>query len=210
MVKNDVMLKRDNTKQRILDSAISLFKEKGIQKTTIDEIVKSSSLAKGTFFYHFSQKDQIVYEIIDKVFKEYFNIPEQTAGNNELNAIEKIQKVMISLFTNLSPSEELEEIFQHGVPMQFGQYINELRLNRLIPIISGIIEQGNAEGSFSVRNIDIFSSIISRGIVGHIHDNYPSIKQPTDLRKMLDGIEELINNAFGIKQNINFFKYISL
>ncbi|MBN1187529.1 MAG: TetR/AcrR family transcriptional regulator [Bacteroidales bacterium] len=199
------MLKRENTKQRILDDAIALFKDKGIQKTTIDEIVKRSCLAKGTFFYHFSQKDQIVYEIIDRAFKEYFNITEQIAGNKGLTAIEKIKNVMLSLFTNLSASEELDEIFQHGVPMQFELYINELRLNKLIPIISGIIEQGNIEGSFSVRNIDIFSSILNRGIVGYIHYNYPSIKQPTDFRKMLDGIEELVNNAIGTKQKINFF-----
>ncbi len=58
--------KEDNKKKKreaLLTSAYLLFTEKGIQRTTISDIVKHASIAKGTFYLYFKDK----YEIRDKL-----------------------------------------------------------------------------------------------------------------------------------------------
>ncbi|MCR5625639.1 MAG: TetR/AcrR family transcriptional regulator [Lachnospiraceae bacterium] len=50
-------------REALLSSAFELFTEKGMQKTTISDIVKRATLAKGTFYLYFKDK----YDIRDKL-----------------------------------------------------------------------------------------------------------------------------------------------
>lgn len=47
---------RIDKKERIIQSAIDVFSEKGIEKATISEIVKKAGIAQGTFYLYFSSK----------------------------------------------------------------------------------------------------------------------------------------------------------
>ncbi len=52
--------------QKITAAAYDLFAEKGIDNTTIDNIVQKAGIAKGTFYLYFSDKGQLVEEIVFK------------------------------------------------------------------------------------------------------------------------------------------------
>jgi AcrR family transcriptional regulator len=49
-----------NTKARIRKNAIDLFKEKGYDAVTIIDICEKSNLTKGSFYYHYSSKDDLL------------------------------------------------------------------------------------------------------------------------------------------------------
>jgi AcrR family transcriptional regulator len=192
-----------NIKKQIINTAISLFREKGVQNTSVDSIVEKAGIAKGTFFYHFKKKDNIVFEIIEMEFKNYLFVPEQIIENKEISAVEKMRKVLMSLFSAFKTSSILEQIFKFGVPLQYENYISELRLKVIIPVIANIIEQGKNEGSFKLANTDIISSILVRGIIAYIHTIYKKLDDPKVLQSLLSGIEELINNALKTSKRIN-------
>ncbi len=52
--------KREETKERIFKSAMRLFKQKGFEATTIDEIAEKADVAKGTFFNYFPHKEAVL------------------------------------------------------------------------------------------------------------------------------------------------------
>lgn len=58
------ILNKQIKKSKLIDSAYSLFTDKGIFKTTIDDIVKKAGVAKGTFYLYFKDKDEILSEVI--------------------------------------------------------------------------------------------------------------------------------------------------
>lgn len=62
------------TQQKIVQTATSLFVEKGFNNVTIDEIASSIGLSKGALYHHFESKDAIVLWIyrkeMDKLFSE--------------------------------------------------------------------------------------------------------------------------------------------
>lgn len=51
-------------KQRLLSTAIHLFMEKGIDETSVNDIVKAAHLAKGTFYLYFTDKSELIHEIV--------------------------------------------------------------------------------------------------------------------------------------------------
>jgi AcrR family transcriptional regulator len=52
--------KRRETAQRITDAGVSLFLERGIEATTLDDIAARAGISRRTFFYYFKSKDDIL------------------------------------------------------------------------------------------------------------------------------------------------------
>jgi AcrR family transcriptional regulator len=52
--------KKDATRQQILSAATELFPVKGFEATSIDDIVEKANVVKGTFYYHFKSKDELL------------------------------------------------------------------------------------------------------------------------------------------------------
>ena len=55
--------KKLQTRQRLLEAALSLFHEKGYSATTVEEIASKADVAKGTFFNHFPSKEALLHEL---------------------------------------------------------------------------------------------------------------------------------------------------
>ncbi len=64
-------LKKQKKKIAIEDAAFALFCEKGIKKTSVDEIVEKTNIAKGTFYLYFKNKQMLVDEL---VLREAINV----------------------------------------------------------------------------------------------------------------------------------------
>lgn len=52
--------KRTATREQLISTAIELFTKQGYEATTIDDITKAARVAKGTFYYHFECKEELV------------------------------------------------------------------------------------------------------------------------------------------------------
>lgn len=63
----------NDKKQRLLDTAFSLFSDKGIKNTSIQEIVDSANVAKGTFYLYFKDKYELQDILITKKSEKLFN-----------------------------------------------------------------------------------------------------------------------------------------
>ena len=50
----------NKTKNLIFESAIKIFSESGYRGATMDDIAANASLAKGTLYYHFKSKEEIL------------------------------------------------------------------------------------------------------------------------------------------------------
>src|SRR5882757_768654 len=50
------------TRQRILDAALSLFRKKGFEAATMRDVAQEAGVATGAAYYYFPSKDAIVTE----------------------------------------------------------------------------------------------------------------------------------------------------
>lgn len=63
------MKKAAATRLAILQKAYELIYANGYQTTSIDEIIATTEVTKGAFFYHFKNKDEMGIAIINEVLK---------------------------------------------------------------------------------------------------------------------------------------------
>lgn len=52
--------KKEETRERIFRAAVDLFRRKGFEATTVDEITEKADVAKGTFFNYFPRKEAVL------------------------------------------------------------------------------------------------------------------------------------------------------
>lgn len=51
--------KKEETKERIVEAALALFRKRGVEATTVEEICDKADVAKGTFFNYFPRKEAV-------------------------------------------------------------------------------------------------------------------------------------------------------
>lgn len=56
------------TRQVILDEASRLIMKQGVKGTSLADIARQTGISKGTLFYHFAAKNDLVYEVTDQHF----------------------------------------------------------------------------------------------------------------------------------------------
>jgi TetR/AcrR family transcriptional repressor of nem operon len=52
-------------RQKLLDAALALIREKGYASTTLDDLCAKARVAKGSFFHHFKDKEAIAVAAAD-------------------------------------------------------------------------------------------------------------------------------------------------
>ncbi|MEZ6141011.1 MAG: TetR/AcrR family transcriptional regulator [Zavarzinella sp.] len=58
----------DDTRVRILNAALGVFRQQGYSATTVDDLCRASGVTKGAFFHHFESKEAVALAAI-----EYWN-----------------------------------------------------------------------------------------------------------------------------------------
>jgi len=57
-----------NNRQRIIDAATALVMEQGVKGTSLADIARAAEISKGTLFYYFAAKDDLIYELTEQHF----------------------------------------------------------------------------------------------------------------------------------------------
>ena len=92
------MSKAGTTRLVILQKAFELIYTKGYQTTSIDDILATTNVTKGAFYYHFSNKDEmglaVINELMLPTMYNAFVLPLQRT-TNPLDAIYKTVKGLL-------------------------------------------------------------------------------------------------------------------
>ncbi len=68
------MEKTISTRDRIVETARSLFAEKGYERTTTAEIAREAGISEGTIYRHFDSKKELLMECVIPVLENIFDI----------------------------------------------------------------------------------------------------------------------------------------
>lgn len=79
------------TRKRLVEAAKNIICDKGLTNTSIDEITEACGVSKGTFYTYFKRKEDIVYELSERMFDEIL----ADAQGFEGTIIEKLENYMI-------------------------------------------------------------------------------------------------------------------
>ncbi|WP_458456737.1 TetR/AcrR family transcriptional regulator [Methanobrevibacter sp.] len=145
------MKKGEKRKKELLKIAYDMFLTQGYENTSVDEIIERAQIAKGTYYYHFQSKEQMLEEVIDMMIDSETKMAEQIIRMD----IPVPQKIVMIL-TSMKPTEAEQPIknalFQPENVLMHHKVRKKL-INILTPILSEVIKEGVEEGIFECDNI---------------------------------------------------------
>ncbi len=145
------MKKGERTKKKLLDIAYELFLSKGYEETSVEDIMKKAQIAKGTYYYYFDSKEQMLEEVIDMMIEHEAEAAERIAAS-PLPVLQKIVGI-ISSFRPTQEEEPIGEIINRSENLLMHKKIMEKLISKMMPVLCGIVEDGINDGIFSCDNI---------------------------------------------------------
>jgi len=113
-LKPRVTARAEDTRRKIYEAAMELFREKGFEPTTMRDIAAKAGVALGGAYYYFSAKDAIVLAFYSEM-QEQSNGPvlEALAGRKKLK--ERIQCILEKRLELLEPNRKFcAALFRHA------------------------------------------------------------------------------------------------
>ncbi|MGD1318061.1 TetR family transcriptional regulator [Chryseobacterium sp. 2R14A] len=160
------MKKSEATRLNILQKAFELIYANGYQTTSVDEIIATTQVTKGAFYYHFKTKDEMGLAIINELmipnFKNTFIEPFQ----NIVNPLDGIYNLMYDL---LMENDTLK--VEYGCPasnftqemapwnIDFTKALNTLSLqweNTMIEAVEKGKENGLVKAEVNAKEVAVF------------------------------------------------------
>ena len=101
----------------ILNAAIQVFAEKGFHQATMDDVAEKAELGKGTLYYYFHSKDEILLQLLENSTRGFFAQIHQSIAS-EKNFIQMIRKILLFYASYFS---EHRLFFNIYFPFESGQ-----------------------------------------------------------------------------------------
>lgn len=149
------------TQEKIERVALTLFAEKGVDRTTIGDIARAAGIAEGTIYRHFPSKEELVWQLFSRHYR-------RLAG--ELDALQAAQSglrakltAMVAMFCALF--EQDPDMFRFLLLVQHGQLerVSE-EMPTPVKVVKAVIVAAMARGEIPSRDVEVATAMVM-GIV---------------------------------------------
>lgn len=157
-----IIKKAKERKEEILKTAQELFYQKGYEAASIEDIINTIGIAKGTFYHYFKSKEHLLGELMDYQTDSVIAMIRKNLDEFEGNAIEKFRLVVSSSaqwkFERMDLMLAYLQVLydDKNVLLRFKLYKS---YEKMASLFSEIIVQGKKEGLFDVDDATEFSEI---------------------------------------------------
>ena len=189
----------EERRHELLDAAEKLFSEYGYSEVPVEEIIRSVGIAKGTFYYYFRSKSDIMDAILDRRLSIIEGITHRLVSTPGEDAISRLQSILKLLFHSGMKGEPGQKQLELDKNPEFHKKFESGFHSRIAPYIKKVVEEGKNEGAFAILHPEDITEILLFGIQGYMHIKYPSFTDLTTFNKSMRAIEELMCKALGMK-----------
>lgn len=136
-------------RNEILDVADELFGQKGFDGTSTNDILKKVGIARGTLYYHFKSKEDIMDALIERYNAQILSAATRIAADKSIAVHERIVRVVMALNISDGNGKEIIDHIHKPQNALMHQKIQKVIMNGLPPILTEIIHEGIEQGLFS-------------------------------------------------------------
>ena len=136
----------EERKNEILDVAERLFGTKGFDNTSTSDILNEVGIARGTLYYHFKSKEDILDAMIDRRTGRLVEKAAALLAKKEIPVMRRLTMMMTALNVNGSLGQEIMAQVHKPQNALMHQKMQERLLAGVNPLITGLIREGMAQG----------------------------------------------------------------
>jgi AcrR family transcriptional regulator len=159
----------EQTRDRILEAALALYAEQGVEATSLRQVAGSADVSPGTVLNHFTDADGLATAVVDRILAS-IDVPTPAIFTGAATRAEKVDRIMDELFTFYERTEHWFHLFGEElttVPalrqgeQRFWAAVGDLFGEALGPAIS---DRKVAGAAFGLTSPGTFSALRAAGL----------------------------------------------
>lgn len=135
-------------REEILDAARELFSQKGFDGTSTGDILDKVGIARGTLYYHFKSKEDIMDALIERLNQQILSTAVAIAEDKTIPFEKRIMNVILSLNVSGNQSEAVIDHIHNPQNALMHQKIQAKVVNEITPIMEALVQEGVEVGLF--------------------------------------------------------------
>jgi AcrR family transcriptional regulator len=157
----------EERKNQILDAATQVFMQKGFDKARMDDIVEQTGLSKGTLYWYFKSKYDIIITILDRIFLDIFDKLDSQQKDGHLSASEALWQFTEDAIQDYKKMLSLMPVAYEFLALAFRNKVVQKALKQYMEhymeVLVPIIQRGIDTGEF--RPVDASEAAIAAGAI---------------------------------------------
>lgn len=141
-----IVKEAEERKNEILDVAERLFGSKGFDNTSTNDILNEIGIARGTLYYHFKSKEDILDAMIDRTIGRLAAGARSLANQQELPVLQRLAMMIQALNISGEWGDKLMEQLHKPQNALMHQKMQDRLLAEMNPLLTALIEEGIAQG----------------------------------------------------------------
>lgn len=141
-----VVKEAEERRNEILDVAERLFGTKGFDNTSTNDILNEIGIARGTLYYHFKSKEDILDAMIERMTGQLVAKAKVISEKKELPVLQRLTMMIMALNVDNDLGREVMEQVHRAQNALMHQKMRERLLAGVNPLITGLIEEGIEQG----------------------------------------------------------------
>lgn len=133
-------------KSEILDAAQRLFATKGYDGTSTTDILREVGIARGTLYYHFRSKEEILDAVIARTTGQLVERASALVTDESMPVLERFTKTLLSLHVSDASSCALLEKAHEPQNALMHLKMQEQLLAQIGPVLTWLIEEAISQG----------------------------------------------------------------
>ncbi len=157
--------RRETSRCKLYEAAVTLIAEKGFSATTVDEIAERAGVAKGTVYYNFPSKAALFEELLRQgvgMLTEMFR--EAVRGKEPVEALDALVRAELEYIERYRAFARLLLAEMWRTQRQWQQTLRLLR-DEAVSVIAGVLTEGARRGVFRP---DLDVSVAASAVFGMV------------------------------------------
>ncbi len=192
-------------KREIIETAFNLFVQNGYERTSVQQIIDTLGISKGTFYHHFKSKDDLLDAVISDILEDVASEINRIA-NSDKDAVTKLIEIY-GVFRGKEDALKLilAELYR-DTNLKMRQKFLDQMLKITSPPLNKVLEQGKAEGAFDIVEVEGIARllIVMDMAVGEAFFGLMKERDTKGIKSMLDAYAFAIKRILGTDADIKF------
>jgi len=181
----------DVRKNEILDVAENLFHSNGFDNTTISAIIEKAGIARGTVYYHFKSKEDVLNALIERHCERLLEDAKQIAEDSSIPVMQRLIQTLMAMNGDKegTPSVLTQQMHRPQNALMH-QKTHQTMLEGIPPILMQIMEDGIREGIFNTPYP--YESL--EMVVAHVNTIFDDYSEKLTQQELLKRVKAFIFN----------------
>ena len=138
-------------RNEILDVAEELFVTKGYDKTSTNDILDRVGIARGTLYYHFKSKEDILNAMIERINTSLIARAQTIASDASIPVIDRFVMTIAGLKVDSEIGQEIIDQVHKPQNALMHQKMQKNLIEGIVPVIVRLVEEGKSQGIFNMN-----------------------------------------------------------